>query len=185
MPAVAVYTLASFAITAPFAIPILPIEKFIAYQHAIGIRPASGENRDTGELPQFFADRFGWEELTAQVAAVFEALPPDDRAACLIVADNYGQAGAINYFGPRLGLPRAVCQHNSYYLWGYGSVVPRVYLIVGQDRDDLESTFTEVREVARTKARYAMPDETDVPIWVCRGIRMPLEDAWRRGRMFI
>ncbi|HEU4929996.1 MAG TPA: glycosyltransferase family 39 protein, partial [Candidatus Krumholzibacteria bacterium] len=185
VPTVAVYALASFAITAPFAIPILSVEKFIAYQDAIGIRPSSGENRDAAVLPQFFADRFGWEELTAQVAAVFEALPPDDRAACLIVARNYGQAGAINYYGPRLGLPRAVCQHNSYYLWGYGALDPLVYVIIGQDRDDLESTFTEVREVARTGARYAMPDETNVPIWICRGIRIPLAEAWERGRMFI
>ncbi len=184
-PLAAAYALASFAITAPFAVPLLPVEKFLAYQRAIGIRPSSGENRDSAELPQFFADRFGWEELAAQVGAVVEALPPDERSACLVVADNYGEAGAINYFGRRRGLPRAVSQHNSYYLWGYGTVEPKVYVIVGQDQDDLEATFTEVQEVARTGAQYAMPDETGVPIWVCRGIKMPLDEAWRRGRMFI
>ncbi len=184
-PSVATYALVSFAITAPFAIPLLPVDTFIAYQDAIGIRPSSGENRDSAELPQFFADRFGWEELAAQVAVVFDALAPDDRAACLIVGQNYGEAGAINYFGRRLGLPRAVSQHNSYYLWGYGPVEPKVYVIVGQDREGLEATFTDVHEVARTNARYAMPDETGVPIWVCHGIRIPLDEAWRRGRMFI
>ncbi len=184
-PTVATYAVASFVITAPFAIPILPIEKFIAYQDAIGIRPASGENRDSGELPQFFADRFGWEALAEQIAGIVDSLPAGERDRCLIVADNYGQAGAINYFGRRYGLPRAASQHNSYYLWGYGALDPLVYVIIGQERDDLESTFTEVREVARTGARYAMPDETNVPIWVCRGIRMPLAEAWERGRMFI
>jgi hypothetical protein len=184
-PVMATYALASLAITAPFAIPLLPVERFLDYQRGIGIRPSSGENRDSAELPQFFADRFGWKELAMQVAGVFNALPPDERAACLIVGQNYGEAGAINYFGRHLGLPRAVSQHNSYYLWGYGTVEPKVYVIVGQDRDDLEATFDEVHEVARTGARYAMPDETDLPIWVCRGIRMPLEEAWRRGRMFI
>ena len=73
-PSVATYALVSFAITAPFAIPLLPVDTFIAYQDAIGIRPSSGENRDSAELPQFFADRFGWEELAAQVAVVFDAL---------------------------------------------------------------------------------------------------------------
>jgi hypothetical protein len=184
-PLVAVHAVAAFAFMTPFAIPLLPVDTFIAYQDAIGIRPSSGENRESAELPQFFADRFGWEELAAQVGAVFDALPPDDRAACLIVGQNYGEAGAINYFGRRLGLPRAVSQHNSYYLWGHGLVEPKVYVIVGQDREGLEATFTEVHEVARTNARYAMPDETGVPIWVCRGIRMPLDEAWRRGRMFI
>jgi hypothetical protein len=184
-PVVAAHAGVSFAITAPFAIPLLPVEQFIAYQEATGIRPSSGENRDAAELPQFFADRFGWEQLAAQVAEVFGALPAEDRTACLIVARNYGQAGAINYFGPRHGLPRAVCQHNSYYLWGWGRVAPKVFVIIGQDREDLDATFAEVREVARTHARYAMPDETNVPIWVCRGIRIPLDEAWRRGRMYI
>jgi hypothetical protein len=184
-PLAAGYAAVSLAITAPFAIPLLPVETFIAYQEAIGMRPSSGENRDRGELPQFFADRFGWKELSAQVAGIVEGLPPEDRAACLIVGENYGQTGAINYFGSRHGLPRAVSQHNSYYLWGWGETEPRVYVIIGQDREGLDATFTEVSEVARTAARFAMPDETGVPIWVCRGIRMPLDDAWRRGRMFI
>lgn len=184
-PAVAAYVVLSAAITAPFAIPLLSVDTFIAYENATGIRPPSSENRARAELPQSYADCFGWKELAAQVGAVFQALPPDERAACLIVAQNYGEAGAINYFGRRLGLPRAASQHNSYYLWGYGSIEPKVYVIVGQDREGLEATFTEVHEVARTNARYAMPDETDVPIWVCRGIRLPLDEAWRRGRMFI
>jgi hypothetical protein len=184
-PVTAAHAAVSFVITAPFAIPLLPVETLIDYQDATGIRSSSGENRDSAELPQFFADRFGWEELAAQVAGVVGALPQEDRAACLIVAQNYGEAGAINYFGPRHGLPRAVSQHNSYYLWGPGPVEPKVYVIIGQNREDLDATFTEVREVARTGARYAMPDETDVPIWVCRGIRLPLEEAWRRGRTFI
>jgi hypothetical protein len=185
VPVAAGYAVVSIAVTTPFAIPLLPVEKFLAYQHAIGIRPSSGENRDDAELPQFFADRFGWKELADQVAGLVDALPKDERAACLIVTDNYGQAGAINYFGRRYGLPRAVSQHNSYYLWGYGAAEPKVYLIIGQEREDLDATFTDVHEVARTSASHAMPDETDVPIWVCRGIRIPLEDAWLRGRMFI
>jgi hypothetical protein len=185
VPLTAAWAGTAFALTAPHAIPLLPIEKFIAYQQATGLRASSGERRAAAELPQFFADRFGWAELARQVAGIVDALPAKERAACLIVARNYGQAGAINYFGPRHGLPRAVCQHNSYYLWGYGTIEPRVFVIIGQDREGLEATFTEVREVARTSARYAMPDEVDLPIWICRGIRLPLEDAWRRGRVFI
>jgi hypothetical protein len=183
-PAVAAYALASCALTAPFAIPLLPIEKFLAYQDATGIRPSSGENRDAAVLPQFFADRFGWRELATQVAGVVNTLPPEERDACLIVADNYGEAGAINYFGSSYGL-HAVSQHNSYYLWGYGDVVPKVFVIIGQDPEDLAGVFDQVHEVARTNARYAMPDEVGVPITICRGIKFPLDEAWRRGRMFI
>jgi hypothetical protein len=183
-PAVTVYTLASAALTAPFAIPLLPIERFLAYQDATGVRPSSGENRDDAALPQFFADRFGWRELVEQVAGIVNTLPANERDACLIVGDNYGQAGAINYFGGPYGL-RAVSQHNSYYLWGYGSIEPKVFVLIGQDVEDVVDVFYEVREVARTHARYAMPVEVGVPILVCRRIKLPLDEAWRMGRMFI
>jgi Dolichyl-phosphate-mannose-protein mannosyltransferase len=180
-----VYVLAGFAIAAPFAIPLLPVERFIAYQARLGMRIPSGERLDTGVLPQFFADRFGWKELTQQVASIVQNLPAGERDSCLLVARNYGQAGALNYYGRTHGLPRAVCQHNSYYLWGPGPGTPKVYLIVGQRREDLEAVFTEVEEVGRTGARFAMPYETGIPIWICRGLRIPLDEAWRRGRMYI
>jgi dolichyl-phosphate-mannose-protein mannosyltransferase len=180
-----VFVVADFALVAPFAIPLLSVDSFIAYQRALGMRPPSGERRDTGELPQFFADRFGWSELAGQVAEAVRSLPAQDRARCLIVADNYGEAAAINYYGRRYGIPRAVSQHNSYYLWGYEPKSPAVYVIVGDRRESLERGFTEVREIARTNAPHAMPDETGVPIWICRGLTIPMDQAWRRGKHYI
>ncbi len=177
--------LGDLALAAPFAIPMLPVDSFIAYQRALGMRPPSEERRDRGDLPQFLADRFGWPELAAQVASAVRSLPPEERARCLIVADNYGEAAAINYYGRRYGLPRAVSQHNNYYLWGYGTRTPAAYVIVGDNREGLEQGFTDVREVARTNAAYAMPDETGVLISICRGLRLPLDVAWRRGKHYI
>lgn len=173
------------ALAAPFAIPMLPVPSFIAYERALGMRPPSEERRDRGDLPQFLADRFGWPELAAQVASAVRSLPAEERARCLIVADNYGEAAAINYYGRRYGLPRAVSQHNNYYLWGYGAGTPMAYVIVGDSRESLERAFIEVREVARTSAPHAMPDETGVPIWICRGLEIPLDEAWRRGKHYI
>jgi hypothetical protein len=184
-PALAVHVTGGMLFMTPFAIPVLPVETFIAYARWTGVGIGVGENRETAALPQFFADRFGWEELAEQVAGIYRALPEGERRACLIVASNYGQAGAINYFGRELGLPRAVSQHNSYYLWGWGETEPRVYLIVGQDREGLAQVFGEIQEVARTAPRYAMPDETGVPIWICRGMTVPLEEAWGMGKLYI
>jgi hypothetical protein len=179
------FVVADLALVAPFAVPMLSVNSFIAYQRALGMRPPSGEKRDTGELPQFFADRFGWKELAGQVAGAVRSLPMEDRAHCLIVADNYGEAAAINYYGRRYGIPRAASQHNSYYLWGYEPKSPAVFVIVGDSRESLERGFTDVREVARTNAPHAMPDETGVSIWICHGLKVPLDEAWRRGKHYI
>ncbi len=184
-PVTVVTVAGSMTLTTPFAVPVLPVETFIAYASKAGGGGASGENRETADLPQFFADRFGWIELAHQVSEIYQELPEDDQAECLIVAGNYGQAGAINYFGRELGLPPAVSQHNSYYLWGPGDMTPRVFLIVDDNRGGLDRVFEEVTEVGRTAPGYAMPDEIDVPIWICRGIKIPIEEAWRHGKHYM
>jgi hypothetical protein len=177
--------LAGGAVTAPFVVPILPVETFVAYQRALGQTPRAAENQDLGPLPQHFADRFGWREMAAAVASVYQTLPAAERGSVLIVGSNYGEAGAINYYGRALGLPAAVSQHNSFYLWGPGQADADVVIAVGQSSEGLEQAFESVVPAARVVAPYAMPYETEHPIYVCRRLRMPLAEAWTRGKRFI
>lgn len=173
------------ATAAPFAVPVLPAERFAAYQQALGIAPENAENQELGALPQHFADRFGWKELAEEVAAAYASLPPETRAVTGIVTTNYGEAGALNYYGRRLGLPEATTQHNSGYLWG----PPRgasAFLMVGNERDDFEGTFTSITELRSFETSpWAMPYERRQTLFLCRGLMLPLEDAWRRGKHFI
>jgi 4-amino-4-deoxy-L-arabinose transferase-like glycosyltransferase len=173
------------ALIAPLAVPVLPVETLIAYQRALGEAPSTQENQRLGPLSQFFADRFGWREMTAAVASAYAALPAEERAAALIVTSNYGEAGALAYHGRAYGLPRAVSQHNSFYLWGPGAGEPRVFIVVGASSEDLRESFDSVTVGARFESRYAMPYETREPIHVCRGLKLPLAEAWRRGRHYI
>ncbi len=173
------------AALAPFAIPVLPVETFIAYQAALGVTPRASERSRLGPLPQFFADRFGWEELTEAVAAAYRALPPAEQARVVIVTANYGEAGALRYLGRRLGLPLAVSQHNSFYFWGPGREEVDVAIIVGMNPDDLRSAWQSVEAVGTWRSPYAMPYEQRWPILVCRGLKLPLPEAWRLGRKFI
>ena len=76
------------------------------------------ENGMVSVLPQHFADEFGWPEMVATVAGVYDSLPPDERAETAILAGNYGGAGAIYFFGPHYGLPKAISAHQNYYYWG-------------------------------------------------------------------
>ena len=104
----------------PLAVPLLPIDAAAAYSDFWHVNDVRVETFQTGRIPQIFADRFGWHEQEAVVANVYRALPADERARCGILAGNYGEASAEDYFGAADGLPRAVSPHNAYYLWGPG-----------------------------------------------------------------
>ncbi len=174
------------AAVSPLVVPLLPVERLIAYQQALGATPSASEKHALGPLPQHFADRFGWREMSEAVARVYAALPPDERAQALLVTANYGEAGALDYHGRTLGLPRAVSQHNNYFLWGPGrDDAPRVVIVVGMSTEDLRSSFASVTPAARFHSPYAMPYETRHPVHVCRGLELPLREAWRLGKSFI
>ncbi len=185
MPAAAALLVAGGALIAPFAVPLLPVESFVAYQRTLGIAPAQSENNELGPLPQFFADRFGWKEMAEAVARVYRELPAADREGLIIVTGNYGEAGALRHFGPELGLPTAYSQHNSYYFWPPPKEGVSRVLTVGIDAEDLAEGFESVEIVGRLEHPYAMPYETARPILLARGFRGSLEEAWRAGKHFI
>jgi hypothetical protein len=151
--------LASGAIAAPFAIPVLPIDTFIAYQHALGQTPKASERQDLGPLPQFFADRFGWPEMVEAVARVYASLPPELRAKTGIFANDFGQGGAIDFYGPRYGLPKAIGGHMTYWYWGPREYTGESLIVLGDRQEVLEREFEDVRAVATVGHPYAMQQE--------------------------
>jgi dolichyl-phosphate-mannose-protein mannosyltransferase len=177
-PAFAAAMIAGGVLTAPLAIPVLPVETFIRYSHALGLAPPKLERHDLGPLPQQYADMFGWEEMVAAVARVYDGLAPDERARCAIFTGNYGEAGAIDFFGPRLGLPKAISGHNQYFLWGPRGASGDVLITIGQSMDDVRKVYDDVEVGATLHHPYAMPYENRRPIYVCRKPRVPLAEAW-------
>jgi hypothetical protein len=184
-PALLLVLVTGGALTAPLVIPVLPVETLVAYQRALGLTPTPSEKNQLGLLDQHFADRFGWPELASEVARVYSALPPEERSRAAIVTRNYGEAGAIDYYGRGYGLPAAVSQHNNYFLWGPGPGSPSVFIMVGWPTRDLTVAFTQVVVAGRVESPYAMPFEARWPIHVCRGLKLPLDQFWRRGKLFI
>jgi hypothetical protein len=184
-PAVVAALLLGGAALAPFAIPLLPVERFVAYQKALGLSPPQAERHAQGPLPQFFADRFGWVEMTEAVDRVYRSLPPDEQARVVIVASNYGEAGALRYHGRRFGLPPAVSPHNSFYFWGPGRDSVDVAIVVGMSPESLREAWAQVEEASRFSSPWAMPYEQRWPILVCRGLKLPLREAWAAARRFI
>jgi hypothetical protein len=161
----------------PMAVPLLPVESFIRYQDVIGIEPPKTEVGFDSQLPQHFSDRFGWEEMTAQVANVYNSLPPEEREKAAIFGNNYGEAGAIDFFGHKYGLPKAISGHQSYFMWGPRNYDGSVLIILGDSKEDVEKKCANVEERERVGHQYAMGYE-HFNILVCRGLKVPLPELW-------
>ena len=178
-----VIALTGFAL-APLAKPVLPIESHVAYMAATGQAPSTNERKELGRLPQFFADRIGWQELAETVAEVYNDLSGAEQAEACIFAQNYGQAGAIDFFGPELGLPPAISGHNSYWLWGHGNCSGRAMIIIGGDLEDHEQTFDSVERATTYACSDCMPYENNKPIWVGRDPKVEIEEFWPEVRHY-
>ena len=165
------------AVIAPTLLPLLPPETYIRYAAAIHLQQPRVETHKLGPLPQLFADQFGWPEMAATVAGVFNALPPEVRARTCIFGQNYGQAGAIDLFGPKYGLPRAISGHQSYFLWGPGSCTGESVIVMAGGRDALEAQYAAVRKAARVEHPYSMPYE-HFDVFYCQGLKRPVSEVW-------
>jgi dolichyl-phosphate-mannose-protein mannosyltransferase len=181
----AVLLIVSAGALAPLAMPVLPVEAFLRYQAALGVQRPQEERSRMGALPQHFADRFGWEEMVAGIAKAYQALPEQERAKAYILADNYGEAGAIDYYGPRYGLPKAICGHNSHWLWGPRGFTGEVLIAYGPDREDLAVDFEEVTEAGVFEHPYVMPYENGQHVYVCRRLKISVEEGWPKSKHYI
>ncbi|MBZ0114666.1 MAG: glycosyltransferase family 39 protein [Thermoanaerobaculia bacterium] len=176
--------LLSGLIIAPLATPILPVEKFIAYSTALGQGPSTDEGHELAELPQFYADMFGWRAKAEAVATVFHSLPAEEQQKTVIFGENYGRAGAIDYWSEELGLPGAISNHNSYWWWGPGRGEVETVIVLGGDREDLEGSFEDVELAGFAGCRWCIPYERDLPIYVGRGLRVSMGDLWTEIRHY-
>lgn len=166
---------------APLAIPVLPVEMYIRYTKAMHLAPPAIETHRLGPLPQLYADQFGWEEMTAKVAGVYNSLPADVRAKTAIFGQNYGQAGAIDFFGPRYGLPKAISGHQNYFFWGPRGYTGESMIVMGDRQSRLEELFQSVEKAAHVEHPYSMPYE-HIDVFYCRGLKMPLSELWPKAK---
>jgi hypothetical protein len=169
----------SGAILALNVLPLLPPQEYVAYTRLLGFSEPKFENRKASELPQFLADRWGWPEMAAATAKVFSDLPPDQRARTAIFGSNYGEAGAIDFYGPELGLPRAISGHVNYWYWGPRNYTGESIIVLGAPRDRLEQAFAKVEPKATVGNPYAMGTE-HFTIYLCTQLKggRTLEQVW-------
>ena len=127
-----------------------------------------------------YADMVGWPELAQATAAAYDSLPPDQRAHAVILAQNYGEAGAVDYYGPALGLPSAVSGHLTFWYWAPRDLDPGVVVMVGYSQAFAERYFTSCRETGTVTNDLGIHNEEyGAPVLICAGPREPLSKVWR------
>lgn len=178
-PVYLVMVIAAGVIIAPLAMPILPVENYIRYAEFLGQSPSTAEKKELGKLGQFYADMHGWEELARTVSSVYNGLSEEQQRLCVVLTDNYGEAGAIDFFAGRYNLPPAVSGHNNYWHWGSGDSDGEVIIrLGGPSLESLKESYTEVTRVGTFTCDYCMPYENNLPIHLCLGLKESLKEIW-------
>lgn len=163
----------------PMGLPILPPPNMATYAKNSGITKAVETNHGAVlRIPQDYADMLGWEAQTRAVAAVFDSLTPAEQRTAAIAAGNYGEAGALQFYGPRYGLPPAVTNAGSFWYFGPGDRPGDPLVALGSDSADLARNWRTVTRVGRVLNPWGVPEEQDVPIWVARGEKETLQALW-------
>jgi hypothetical protein len=177
--------LATSAILAPVVLPLLDPPVLARYLAATHLKPRPDEAAGVGApLTQIFSDELGWRSFEKQVAAAYLALPPEDRAKVAIIGIDYGEAAALDYYGPADGLPPAISGQNQYYLWGTHGHDGSVILALNGPAERWTRRCQSSEVVGTFGAPFAMPYESDRPIVLCRGLKADLTETWERFRRY-
>ncbi len=177
---------AGVAMVFPVVLPCLSYEQARAYTEFLGLNTEI-ERGKKPPLPQLLADRIGWEEKVDLVVHAYQGLTDEEKRETIIAAGNYGQAGAIEVYGKKYGLPAVVCGHNTYYLWSKerlsGSIV--LQLTHADDYDRLKERFESVEPCeGEFSSQYVSAHENNLKVFVCRGPKMPFAEMLERGKFY-
>jgi hypothetical protein len=166
-------------VSLPVTLPILPADQVGPYLAKIGMGGQKAEVGHNGPLPQHFGDEFGWTEMVAAVAQYYNSLPPDLRAKTAILAGNYGEAGAIDFFGTKYGLPKAISAHQNYYYWGPRNYTGESLIVLQWDLEDVQHFCNDYRIGPTLDPPFAMGEE-HYTVLHCLGLKKPLPEVWDR-----
>jgi len=162
----------------PISTPLLPPAVLSHYMKAIGFSIDLEEGKKDEPIPQWLADRLGWRELAADVAAVYHSMPQEEQMNAVLVSTNYGEAGALELFGSEFGLPPVYATHNSFHSWGHPSDSVRTYILVFVNTNDVEEKFEQIEESAVHECEHCTRPQRRIPIYIARGPRFSITKEW-------
>jgi hypothetical protein len=122
--------------------------------------------------------------MVAAIADAYRLLDPEEQAKCSIFCNNYGEAGAVDFYGPRYGLPKAISGHNNYWIWGPRGAEGEVVIRLGGSIEAMREAYENVVQAGVFRDEYCMPYENDQPIWICRSRHTSLKHDWANFKHF-
>ncbi len=168
-PAIVLLLLASGAYLAPIVVPVLSPDHFLAYAKSLPFKlPVMEHSHARAALPQWYSDQFGWQEIVDETAIAWNRLAPEERKDCGIFAQDYGQAGAIDFLGRRQGLPASLSGHQTWFLWGPRGYSGNCMIVLDDKKATLDKLWEHVEYVGTSAANpYALEQRIDV--YICQG----------------
>jgi hypothetical protein len=122
--------------------------------------------------------------MAMTIASVYADLPEDDKSKACILTGNYGEAGAVNFFGKEYGLPEAISGHGWHYYEGTKNNTSDVVISIGISEEYLMARFDNVVQAAVFRCRYCMPYENNQPVFVSRKPNRSLEEILEEIKHF-
>ncbi|HRW69978.1 glycosyltransferase family 39 protein [Lentimicrobium sp.] len=179
-----VVMLAGGVLLAPVFAPLLPPDRLKAHIAWLGLKMDIEEGKKGEPIPQWLADRLGWRELAVEVAGVYHALPPAERQHAVIISSNYGHAGALELYGPELGLPAVYATHNAFHTWGPPPDSVKTYIAVAVNIEKVKSMFDSVEKAAVVFCPDCTRPQREMPVYVLRGPKFSVEKEWKGFRIY-
>lgn len=141
----------------------------------------------TSSVNEDVVEMIGWQDLTAQVAQVYRSIPENEKPSTVILAGNYGEAGALDLYGKQYDLPLVISGTNSLWYRGYGEPEPETVIVVGFESSYASNFFSSCRYSGKVMNSYQVKNEETTHhtgLYICREPRRPWEDMWQDMQWF-
>jgi hypothetical protein len=170
--------IAGAVILSPIFCPLLKPARLKQHIAGLGIKIEIEEGKRGEPIPQWLADRIGWEEMAAGVGKVFQSLSSAEQQNCVIVSDDYGAAGAMEIYSEKYDLPPVYATHNSFHSWGPPSDSVKTYIGIQIDANGATSLFESMEEAGRISCADCTRPQREVPVYIMRNPLISVQKMW-------
>lgn len=180
--------LSSAILMMPMTLPVLPMQTLLQissyYSSIYSLPDRSDATLTDQEAPLLFRDMLGWEDRVAEVSQIYHQLPASEQAQTAILSWEYHDAAAIDFYGPRYGLPKGISGAHTFYFWGYRHYSGEQVISLGGDRNYLQQLFNQVELVDTVTHAHVVGLKRHTPIYLCREIKVPFSQSWPRFKAY-